>query len=80
MLHMLVIKKCYVVENKYYNKGKRAKELVGLYKNPYEHGTYEHDEWRLGFDHGIQEPIDNDIQLDEDTFIDQFEPLKILDI
>lgn len=69
------------MENKYYTKGKRAKELVGLYKNPYRVGTYEHDQWRLGFDHGIQEPINNNVQLDDDCeFIDQFEPLKILDI
>jgi len=69
------------VESRYYNQGRRAKELVGLYKNPYQHGTHEYDDWKLGFDHGIQEAINNDIQLsDECEFIDQFEPLKILDL
>jgi hypothetical protein len=64
----------------FYNKGKRAKELVGIYRNPYKDGTFEHKEWKRGFDENAYEPIDIPEQLEEtSSFIDEFEPLKIID-
>lgn len=64
--------------NKYFIKGKRAKELVGIYKNPYRQGTQEHDNWKLGFDSTCYESMDYEVTLeDNDSFIDEYEPLNI---
>ena len=61
--------------SKYYEKGKKAKELVGIYKNPYRKGTYEYDEWKLGFEHGIHQPLQYDVPLNDcSDFIDEYEP------
>ena len=51
--------------NQYYNKGKKAKQLVGIYKNPYKAGSYEHVEWRKGFDSTPHEPINYNIELED---------------
>ena len=49
----------------YYQKGQRAKQLVGVYKNPYLTGTYEHDQWKAGFDSVPYEPINYEIELED---------------
>ena len=66
------------MSNIYYNKGKKAKELVGIYRNPYKENTYEYKEWRRGFDSGIQEPVNYEVNLEDcSDFFDQFEPIKV---
>lgn len=69
------------MDNIYYERGKKAKELLNIYANNYEKGTFEHDEFNLGFSHGIYEPLNLGVELEEDTdFIDQFEELKIINL
>jgi len=47
----------------YFKKGQRAKQLVGIYRNPYLEGTYEHVQWKLGFDSVPFEPISYEVEL-----------------
>lgn len=62
----------------YFEKGKRAKQLVGIYRNPYRDNTYAHDEWKRGFDSVPHEPIDYEVELvDCSDFFDQFTPVSI---
>jgi hypothetical protein len=64
--------------NIHYKKGKRAKELLNIYKNPYRQNTYEHEQWKKGFDEGIHEPIDYEVEIpDCDDVLIEYEPLNI---
>lgn len=62
----------------FYKKGKRAKRLVGIYRNPYRDGSFEHKEWKRGFDENAYEPVEVPENLEESDFFDSFEPLKII--
>lgn len=66
------------MSNKYYNQGKRAKELLNIYRNIYRENSFEHDQFKLGFKHGIYEPIDFNIELEDcsDVF-DEYEAIDI---
>lgn len=65
-------------KNNYYTKGRRAKELLNIYRNPYKQGTYEWAEWKKGFNEGIYEPIDFEVELpDCDDVFSEFEPIPI---
>lgn len=64
--------------NKYYNKGKKAKELVNVYKNPYHEKTWEHEQFKKGFNEHSYQPINFEIELEEESFIDEYEPLIII--
>lgn len=49
--------------NKYYRQGKKAKELLNINKNQYLKGTYEWEQWELGFKEGIYEPLTYEFEL-----------------
>ena len=66
------------MSNIYYNKGKKAKEILNIYRNPYKQGTYEWEEWKKGFNEGIYEPIDYEVELpDCDDVFSEYEPIQI---
>lgn len=49
-----------------------------MYNNPYKVGSYEHSEWKRGFNEGIYEPINFNIELEDcSSFIDECEPLYV---
>jgi hypothetical protein len=41
----------------YYERGKKAKELLNINKNPFPVGTIEHSEWQRGFEDGVYKPL-----------------------
>lgn len=62
----------------YFKKGVKAKQLVGIYRNPYIEKTYEYDEWKRGYDSVPFEPVDYEVELEDcSDFFDQFEPTNI---
>lgn len=67
------------MSNKYYEKGKKAKELLNIYNNRYPKGSYEYEQWDKGFREGVYEPMSFDSDgLDGDCeFIDQCQPLYV---
>lgn len=63
----------------YYNKGKKAKELLNIYNNRYPKGTYEHNEWKRGFKDGVYEPIDYNVELEDcSDMFDKYIPISII--
>ena len=64
--------------NLFYKKGQRAKQLVGVYKNPYLQNTWEHDQWKAGFDSVPYEPINYEVELEDcSDFFDKYEAISI---
>jgi hypothetical protein len=61
-----------------YEKGKKAKSILNVYRNPFIQGSYEHEQFKKGFNESAYEPINFEIELTEESFIDEYEELIII--